>query len=207
MRKIHWIIILAAALMMVTGVVNAQTIAGTQHDLSADTTYGADADDSIDNGEVCVYCHTPHSANANAPLWNKNYTPPVFTLYDSLTLDTSPVQPGAQSLACLSCHDGTIAVDNLANAPGLNAEHVGVNQFAPADLAYVGSDLSDDHPIGIDYTVVSGDADFVASPATSVLYANLVECATCHQVHDDSNGSFLRESNTGSQVCYDCHIK
>ncbi len=71
-------------------------------------------------GEVCVYCHTPHGAqNSNAPLWNRtlpatgNYTP-----YSSTTMDTSAGQPDGVSLACLSCHDGTIAVDAIVNAPG-----------------------------------------------------------------------------------------
>ena len=76
-------------------------------------------------GEVCVYCHTPHGAAANAPLWNRtlpatgNYTP-----YSSTTIDvnggTIP-QPDGISLACLSCHDGTIAVDAIINAPGSGA--------------------------------------------------------------------------------------
>ncbi len=74
-------------------------------------------------GEVCVYCHTPHAGqNSNAPLWNRalpasgNYTP-----YSSTTIDVNGgviSQPDGVSLACLSCHDGTIAVDAIVNAPG-----------------------------------------------------------------------------------------
>lgn len=72
-----------------------------------------------DYGEVCVYCHTPHGAATNAPLWNRtlpatgNYTP-----YSSTTMDTIVGQPDGISLACLSCHDGTIAVDSIINKPG-----------------------------------------------------------------------------------------
>ena len=44
---------------------------------------------------------------------NRKYTP-----YSSTTMDTSVGQPDGISLACLSCHDGTIAVDSIANAPG-----------------------------------------------------------------------------------------
>lgn len=71
-------------------------------------------------GEVCVYCHTPHGAQTgSAPLWNRtlptsgNYTP-----YSSSTIDTNVGQPDGISLACLSCHDGTIAVDSIINKPG-----------------------------------------------------------------------------------------
>jgi len=75
-------------------------------------------------GEVCVYCHTPHGANTqiNAPLWNRtinnasNYsiydTPTTLGLEDRLNL------PGPSSLTCLSCHDGTIAIDSVLNMPG-----------------------------------------------------------------------------------------
>ena len=52
------------------------------------------------NGEVCVYCHTPHGADTSAvvPLWNRTLPSPAsFTTYDSLgtsTLDgkTAPVE-------------------------------------------------------------------------------------------------------------------
>ena len=34
-----------------------------------------------------------------------------------------------------------------------------------------------------------------------------VECASCHDVHDDTNEPFLIESNAGSAICVDCHNK
>lgn len=74
-------------------------------------------------GEVCVYCHTPHAANANtsAPLWNRLLPAgSTFTTYDKLgTAMTQTVyNPGAASLPCLSCHDGSQAVDAILNMPG-----------------------------------------------------------------------------------------
>jgi hypothetical protein len=71
--------------------------------------------------EVCVFCHTPHFTNTDmvdAPLWNRMNSGAVFTPYDSSTLDSKPGQPGGNSMACLSCHDGTVALDALVNAPG-----------------------------------------------------------------------------------------
>jgi len=71
--------------------------------------------------EVCVFCHTPHFTNTDmvdAPLWNRMNSVAVFTLYSSSTMDTMPGQPGGNSMACLSCHDGTVALDALVNAPG-----------------------------------------------------------------------------------------
>ncbi len=76
-----------------------------------------------DTDEVCVFCHTPHFSNtsaaaADAPLWNRNLSSATYTVYSSATMDTTPGQPDGRSIACLSCHDGTVALDSLINAPG-----------------------------------------------------------------------------------------
>jgi len=112
-------------------------IRNTRHNLSAtDFDSGSTdrrlikADEPVDGGttEICVFCHTPHGASflndgttAVTPLWNRyidedqSYTP-----YDSSSIDayTSPPQPTGESKLCLSCHDGTIAIGAVTNAPG-----------------------------------------------------------------------------------------
>ena len=78
--------------------------------------------------QVCVFCHTPHFSNADetdAPLWNRNTAGSVYTPYSSGTMDTTPGNPDGGSIACLSCHDGTVALDSLINAPG----RAGVNGY------------------------------------------------------------------------------
>ena len=34
-----------------------------------------------------------------------------------------------------------------------------------------------------------------------------IECASCHNAHNNSLGNFLRKSNAGSAICTSCHIK
>ena len=102
---------------------NTYGITNTRHNLMTPWSVMSTVNVFNKYGEVCVYCHTPHGAqNSNAPLWNRalpatgNYTP-----YSSTTIDVnggSIPQPDGVSLACLSCHDGTIAVDSIINAPG-----------------------------------------------------------------------------------------
>ena len=84
----------------------AASIVGTKHDLSAMTN---------SNGEVCIACHTPHNAQAQqlVPLWNHTATNTTFTLYSSVTAKSVPGQPTGYSKACLSCHDGTVALDSF----------------------------------------------------------------------------------------------
>ena len=64
--------------------------------------------------EICIFCHTPHNADVSvtdAPLWNHQVTTKFFQVYNSSTMDATVGQPAASSKLCLSCHDGTVAVD------------------------------------------------------------------------------------------------
>ena len=80
--------------------------------------------------EVCVFCHTPHGgrtdvAGGAAPIWNRTLTNATgYNMYKSPNFDAvnvggnTPGKPNGVSLACLSCHDGTVAFDSLINLPG-----------------------------------------------------------------------------------------
>ena len=264
---------LGALLVWVTGVVLAAFFAtaqagirGSKHDLGQ----GGNAQGTTtQTTEVCVFCHTPHGSDtaANAPLWNKKLTPNAsYSRYSSLqtsTLDGGEAPVGSVSLACLSCHDGTQAMDVVINAPGsgnynANGIEIDPNAIGPMNQSPVpmlGTDLRNDHPISIQYggggcTTSSTncanlkDKDF-ATPATAlinnvqqwwinttisgatsnrdktdmILYTRsdgptggaepFVECASCHDPHNDQAQpvSFMRISNTGSQVCLACHNK
>lgn len=73
-----------------------------------------------DYQEVCVYCHTPHGASTQneAPIWNRTESSATY-IQTTNTLAGTPVgQPGRNSLTCLSCHDGSVAIDSIINMPG-----------------------------------------------------------------------------------------
>ncbi len=108
-------------------------------------------------GEVCVYCHTPHKATVQAPLWNRNSPTGPYTPYNSATIvpNSIPNMPNPMSLVCLSCHDGTIAVDSIINAPGSGANLAGpwydesASQAHPAMLETTGvGPLPEDGALG-----------------------------------------------------------
>jgi hypothetical protein len=114
---------------LTTKFLNQGSVANTRHNMTQRQAAGGGPASVImdpyrnDYGEVCVYCHTPHGSNANIqlPLWNRTVKATTYTTYDALgtaTL-TQPVgQPGPNSLACLSCHDGQTGVDSVINMPG-----------------------------------------------------------------------------------------
>ncbi len=193
----------AAVALTVSGSAFAQAtgITTTKHNLGSNS--NAANNRVSDTAEVCVFCHTPHggSTTAPAPLWNKRLggaTPAgggTYTTYASLNTPSTDgviLPVGSISTACLSCHDGTQAMDNIINAPGsggLIADGGGNDGRAytwtsPGGTvdatgklisgpAAIGIDLSNDHPIGIQYcggglsgtaTTLNGtcrDGDFV----------------------------------------------
>lgn len=107
---------------------NRGSVLNTRHNLTQSTMQdgqGAVMNPYRNNyGQVCVYCHTPHGANSapGAPLWNRTLPAgSTFTTYSSLnspSLTQTVTAPGANSLVCLSCHDGSTAIDAILNMPG-----------------------------------------------------------------------------------------
>ena len=154
------------ALVLGTSVSHAQ-ITGTKHNLG---TGGTGANHlTAGTAEICVFCHTPHASNTavKAPLWNKPTNGGTYTVYDtsvSTTIDGQVDMKGV-SLACLSCHDGSQAMDVMINAPGSGGYNaagarlvgatwtaaVGASGLLPVSVANLGTDLSNDHPVGIQY--------------------------------------------------------
>ena len=180
-------------------------IGGSAHDFSNDTWNST--------GEMCIVCHTPHNAiTGTAVLWNHQATVASFTLYTSTTLDATVGQPAGNSKLCLSCHDGTVALENFGGVT------TGTNTISGGAL--IGTDLSDDHPISFDYTTALATTDgglFDPSTASSglggtiaadILFGNSMECATCHDVHNAAgNPSLLTITNAASALCLTCHSK
>lgn len=199
-------------------------ILGSKHDLSSKTGTSAFKDTAASPGsETCVFCHTPHGAVTGilAPLWNRSIPGAVLTqLYNSATLDQTYSRPGVVSTAvnnsdaplCLSCHDGAGLSKALLNPSNTDGAPTNAN-ITGAGL--IGTDLRNDHPIGMSYASVQGadTAGFNASPdARLTLYtaSNVMWCSTCHDVHNQGApgvAALLNMSNTGSALCVSCHIK
>ncbi|MBI1336894.1 MAG: hypothetical protein GC164_08020 [Phycisphaera sp.] len=181
-------------------------IAETKHNLAAS---GPGSVKTSGSANSCAFCHTPHAASPIAPLWNREDPGTYYQTYESSTLVASVGQPTGSSRLCLSCHDGTIALAqtlNPLNSPG----HTQV-YLAPGDAGYLGTDLSDDHPISFEYTSALATEkgqlkDPNALPTELPLESGQVlQCTTCHDPHDDRFGKFLRVDNTRSALCRTCH--
>ena len=148
-----------------SGVVSAAAtgVVGSKHDL---TTAGGAQQTTGNTDQVCVFCHTPHASatGASVPLWNKVLPDPAsFTQYGTLntpTFDSTEAPVGSVSLACLSCHDGVQAMDLVVNVPGpgqvdrvngIEIDTGAIGAMTGTPVPVLGVDLTDDHPISMQY--------------------------------------------------------
>jgi predicted CXXCH cytochrome family protein len=200
---------LAAALLAFGSWAAAQVgtnVSATKHNLSASGPGPIKVAGSV---EVCKFCHTPHASNPIAPLWNRADPGTYYKTYKSSTLVATVGQPTGTSRLCLSCHDGTIALTQTYNP---RSAPPGTVFLSANDQGYVGTDLSDDHPISFIYdsslAATKGQlADPSALPAALKLDdGGQLQCTTCHDPHEDKFGKFLTMSNSESAVCRTCHL-
>lgn len=139
------------------------TIVGSNHDMTSNG-YG----DNTKTTEICVYCHTPHNAARNVPLWNR-VDPSPQQLYNSATLTTeaktATFSMDSVSAFCMSCHDGSTKVGAIKNLPtgAKGADALNPVAFGNAVTNYAGIgqakdvnggfSLKNDHPIGFSYAL------------------------------------------------------
>lgn len=203
-------------------------IVGSKHDFSGSTWSG---------GEICKPCHTPHGATVKdsagndigAPIWNRSL--PSSTSYKMYIggVATDAQEIDSNSILCMSCHDGTIALDSFGGATGSTVIGTGSGANAKANL---GTDLTTDHPVGAAAVWPTGAA-YMVDPSVRTaagimplrtLASNgkqVVGCSSCHEPHNRKNQpKLLWVSNSGTQkladgvttvpgsaLCLNCHKK
>ena len=221
-------------------------IAITRHNMGNSNTT---SNRTAGTNEVCVFCHTPHGANtsaAGAPLWNKlsTRTAASYTSYlqgvNSSTFDAITSGPGAVSLACLTCHDGTQAMDNMFNAAGAGGFYTNGGGTSGLSTGYtwssgdqtgvstdgflistgtfnavVGTDLSNDHPIGMNYcaSVLDTVTTISAASCNDIDFNSVTTANGKYWVDNGTAGSFQKTdfplyangTNKVKVECATCH--
>jgi len=201
-------------------------VAATKHNLSSTQPDKVNNLSTEATAFVCGFCHSPHTeAGGPAPLWNRGASAATYTMYDSPTIDmTIAAAPASISLACLTCHDGTVGFDQLINGAGsgnyvaagadqgwvFNLNAVPTADTMPAGVTNLGIALTGDHPISVTYDPAADTAfnTLASVQAALQLYGageNQVECASCHNPHESTNATFLRVGI--DTLCTTCHIK
>ncbi|MCC6676431.1 MAG: hypothetical protein IT436_04745 [Phycisphaerales bacterium] len=199
----------AVALVCIAGTNASAQIAGSAHNFSS---YG------WSGGEICKPCHTPHFAIEGMPrLWNHELTTATYTMFEGET-GTAVDNFDYASRMCMSCHDGTVALDSFGGQTGTTFIQPRSN---------LGIDLTDDHPVGSDavypadrptsFNPPSADGRTVTFGGVSLRLKSwddagtikyVVGCTTCHNAHNRGGYPHMTQSTmASSQMCLVCHIK
>jgi predicted CXXCH cytochrome family protein len=242
-----WVFQASSALAFIGSYVPGVGINGTPHDLgSAHNGMNYTASPPDPQQRICIFCHAPHNTYRLAgtpgvgpvadaafdylPLWNHTLQADTsYIMYDngpgapqtghqaSQAIE-SGMSPGSTSLLCLSCHDGSIAVNSWGNTSQATLSR-GNAFMAPAYQIGAQKALTNHHPIGFNYLVVqAGDVE-IRDPSTAMLtadsfvidhlYNENLECGSCHSVHNKGNTGekLLWRSDQNSELCLTCHDK
>lgn len=213
---------LALVAVLVTGSAVQAGIAGSKHDFGQ---FG------WSNNQICLPCHTPHNAtlkdaqgnDVQAPLWNHTLSTATYTLYtaDNAVNGKTTGEVDQNSKLCLSCHDGTVAADAFGGGNGTSQMTGGV----------LGTDLSNDHPIGDAAIWPDVNPSYMVAPSLRDAQGIMplrkmatgklaVGCTTCHEPHNRKSlphmlwapvsGQYTTVAGTsvsGSGLCLNCHKK
>jgi predicted CXXCH cytochrome family protein len=244
------VLMAASAAFAVSGAGKGQhTIVNSRHNIPANPNGFTPSVGTVGSGgyqQICIYCHTPHNPRLNVPLWNRNKNATITAFYNSPTLtsvtkSTQSISQDSVSGFCLSCHDGVTSVGSIVNRADTQIIPTGnaISTNSTEIRGNIGTDLSNDHPVGMNYenaylaldpdqsagddpaqqTVKRlWDKDKVKKTLGNFLFnptggtggsdeGTMMECASCHKVHDPFNPPFLRVTNNMSHLCLACHNK
>jgi hypothetical protein len=198
----------AAGALLVLPAMTQAGILASPHDFSRESWNFNPADPNA----VCSPCHQAHHADSTiVPLWGHTTSTGPWIMYSALNSPSFKAQPSqsptptSTSLACLSCHDGTVAVNSYGNViQGGTSVYV-------TNAARIGQDLTHTHPISFTYDAAlvgtgpnqdkwlyNPDTTQVLTPDTGVFVPgndmtingfllggnHRVECNSCHAVHN-----------------------
>jgi len=182
---------------------------------------------------LCNFCHIAHKFGS-APtgpgylLWNHTLSNVAsYGVYTSDSMRSTPTELGGQmtvSNLCLSCHDGTIAVNSWYEVQaGPNFQPLPQGTFIMAQ-DHTARDLTKQHPVNFTYPDATTAAAIGIQPAADVnsidgsgnvpLFQGKMQCATCHDPHAGPSVSHLffrvfpstpAQTTTGS-FCVYCHL-
>ena len=171
--------------------------------------------DGSATNEVCVFCHTPHGSNMAAdmeaaPLWNRAIGEAVDYMTHAGNLAMTEAndeftEVGQGTIACLSCHDGTRAIDVMFNLPGSGGGSMtgtasgytfgykgGAGFTTIANTANLGTNLMNDHPVSIMFN--EGACD----DATAGCAANTGQGFRAAVKVDDKNGWYVLDADANT---------
>lgn len=135
---------------------------GTAHDFASTSGNGIVSTTADGKGTVglCTYCHTPHQAKTTQLLWNHKLSTNTFnwdvaTTTAGTTLPTNVLSAYKGPTAkCLSCHDGSVAIGDIAwyKESSANISTANMKDTATSNFVVGASGaMKGNHPVAMPY--------------------------------------------------------
>lgn len=196
--------------------VASANLASSKHNLTASGTGSVKTNST---GDACGFCHLVHNAQTTSALWGRN-NPATTTAFaaGNTTLNGTPLPTvqNSATLRCMSCHDGTVAMNVVTNKNGVsttlgaftaNANVSAAGMLLSPSLAYLGSTgLTGQHPVQIPYAGQTGGAPTSAgyNPATATgCLGGAVNCVS--GTTDGANVKLFGTTGALTVECASCH--
>jgi hypothetical protein len=173
-----------------------------------------------DPNSVCGPCHQAHKTDSAAvvPLWaHDTATPSSFKMYNPANVPFSQMQatvesvPQGPSLSCLSCHDGTVAVNQMAGGVilGGTPEQISLKGNITKDgngVVHPG-DLTHSHPISMVYNsaLLTKDHGLFDPATTQVLTPDGAAVRLGNSADLTIKNFLLTGPNKDHLECTSCH--
>lgn len=186
----------AAAMLIAT-----TTFAGVSNSKHNMNTFAGETND------VCYYCHAAHNtqvvtAGFAVPLWARNAGTAVVPYYKSNSVSVNVASLDVISQACMSCHDGSLDVGVTIKGDITAATNKITAAYALVD------DLTNDHPVSLAWNAAFAGLGPSSSIGQFRLFGasgDMLTCASCHKVHDNTIAKFLRQDPDSGAFCVTCH--
>ena len=168
---------------------------------------------------LCTYCHTPHHAYKTSLIWNHTLSSSNFAWDIPATTGgtTFPTINGQTykgvTAKCLSCHDGTVAIGDVAWFGEEKPAILDPMQHAapePANIAN-GADMAGNHPVAMPYPFNNAGSTYNGvTTGSGVVTSEFVADPTSNMIrlfNDDGSGNITAGAVAGKTgiECSSCH--
>ncbi|MBW2716274.1 MAG: cytochrome c3 family protein [Deltaproteobacteria bacterium] len=173
---------------------------------------------------LCTFCHTPHRAQQTKLLWNHTLSSLSYSWADTTVTTNGTTLPTFDntwqgvSKNCLSCHDGTVAIGDIAWFDATPNQNLFADQHNdPADprlitFAVPGTgDMSGNHPVAHPFPYQGAASTYNSvSSGTEVVASGWVADPTAGGIrlfNDDGSGNVSAGPIAGQTgiECSSCH--
>lgn len=167
---------------------------------------------------LCTFCHTPHKAISTQLLWNHTLSSNATFHWESGAMTeagtpypTFPKTYAGPTAKCLSCHDGSVAIGDIAWFKGAKPAPITGVTVSGAYNVGVSGIMSGNHPVAMPYPYLrTGSTYNLSTTGSALIPTEWVSDPTASGIrlfNDDGKGNISAgavSAKTGIE-CTSCH--